>query len=117
MEADPTERTPMNDSPVVAFDLLTTQLLNDPDLDVSLTATGLHVRGRLFAYVDAGSLVVDLPEARAADLVGRDVAAPVAAGRAEPKGAWVSIDDSDDWPELAAEAHQFVGEPAVGKDS
>lgn len=103
--------------PVVSYDLLTTQLLQDPDLDVSETATGLHVRGTLFAYLDDGELVVDLPEARARDLVGREVAAPVAAGRAEAKGAWVSIADAEDWPELAAEAHQFVGEPAVGMDS
>ena len=40
-----------------------------------------------------------------------------AAGRSEAKRAWVRITDSQDWPELAAEAHQFVGEPAVGKDS
>ncbi|MEY9852898.1 hypothetical protein ABH923_002576 [Leifsonia sp. EB41] len=103
--------------PVVSYDLLTTQLLQDPDLDVSETATGLHVRGALFAYLDDGELVVDLPEARARDLVGREVAAPVAAGRAEAKGVWVSVADADDWPELAAEAHQFVGEPAVGMDS
>jgi hypothetical protein len=107
----------MTDSPVVAFDLLTTQLLDDPDLDVSVTATGLHVRGRLFAYLDDDALVVDLPRSRAADLVGRGVASPVAAGRAEPKGAWVAVADTEDWPELASEAHQFVGEPAVGMDS
>lgn len=107
----------MTDNPVVAFDLLTTQLLDDPDLDVSLTVTGLHVRGRLFAYLDDDVLVVDLPRARAADLVGRGVASPVAAGRAEPKGDWVGVADAEDWPELAAEAHQFVGEPAVGMDS
>ena len=46
--------------PVVSYDLLTTQLLQDPDLDVSETATGLHVRGTLFAYLDDGELVVDL---------------------------------------------------------
>lgn len=72
----------MTDSPDVAFDLLSTQLLNDPDLDVSLTATGLHVRGRLFAYLDDDALVADLPRARAVDLVGRGVAS--AAPRAGP---------------------------------
>lgn len=107
----------MTDSPVVAFDLLSTQLLDDPDLDVSVTVTGLHVRGRLFAYLDDDALVVDLPRSRAADLVGREVASTVAAARAEPKGDWVAIADTEDWPELASEAHQFVGEPAVGMDS
>ncbi|MCI0157984.1 hypothetical protein KNO15_14890 [Leifsonia shinshuensis] len=107
----------MTDRPDVAFDLLSTQLLNDPDLDVSLTVTGLHVRGRLFAYLDDDALVTDLPPSRAADLVGRGVASAVAAGRAEPKGAWVAVSEAEDWPELAGEAHQFVGEPAVGMDS
>lgn len=107
----------MSDDPVVSYELLTTQLLQDPDLDVSLTATGLHVHGRLFAYLVADALVVDLPRGRVDDLVERAVAVPVAEGRAEPQGAWVAIADSEDWPELAAEAHQFVGEPAVGMDS
>ena len=107
----------MTDSPVASFELLAAGLLEDPDLDVSVTATGLHVHGRLFAYLDGTELAIDLPEDRAADLVGRDVATPVAAGRSEAKGAWERIADAEDWPELASEAHQFVGEPAVGKES
>lgn len=107
----------MTDSPVAAFELLAAQLLEDPDLDVSVTATGLHVRGRLFAYLDGIELAVDLPVERANDLVGRGVAQAVAAGRSEPKGAWVRVADAEDWPELASESHQFVGEPAVGMDS
>lgn len=107
----------MTDSPVPSFELLAAQLLEDPDLDVSVTATGLHVHGRLFAYLDGAELAVDLPPQRADDLVERGVATVVAAGRSEAKGSWVRITDSQDWPELAAEAHQFVGEPAVGKDS
>jgi hypothetical protein len=107
----------MTDSPVPSFELLAAQLLEDPDLDVSVTATGLHVHGRLFAYLDGTDLVVDLPTGRAEDLVGREVASSVAAGRSEAKGSWVRIADTEDWPELASESHQFVGEPAVGHDS
>ncbi|WP_285115039.1 hypothetical protein [Leifsonia sp. fls2-241-R2A-40a] len=107
----------MTDSPVPSFELLAAGLLEDPDLDVSVTATGLHVHGRLFAYLDGTDLVLDLPQDRAADLIGREVAAPVAAGRSEAKGTWVRIADAEDWPELASESHQFVGEPAVGKES
>ncbi|GIT81306.1 hypothetical protein LLS1_29750 [Leifsonia sp. LS1] len=107
----------MTDSPTTAFDLLTTRLLQDPDLDVSATATGLHVHDRLFAYLDRDELVVDLPRERAADLVGRGIATTVPAARAEAAGAWVRIADAEDWPELADEAHRFVGEPAVGMDS
>ena len=107
----------MSDSPVPSFEVLAAQLLEDPDLDVSVTATGLHVHGRLFAYLDGAELALDLPEDRANDLVGRGVATAVPAGRSEPKGAWVRIADAEDWPELASEAHQFVGEPAVGRES
>lgn len=99
------------------FESVAEELLRDPDDDVSLTSTGLHVHDRLFAYQDGEGLVVDLPPRRAEDLVGREVAQPVAAGRAEPRGAWVRIGDPEDWPELASEAHQFVGEPAVGRES
>lgn len=107
----------MSDSPVPAFELLAAQLLEDPDLDVTVTATGLHVHGRLFAYLDGAELALDLPAQRATDLVGREVASSIPAGRSEPKGAWVRIADVEDWSELASEAHQFVGEPAVGKES
>jgi hypothetical protein len=107
----------MTDSPAPLFQLLAAQLLEDPDLDVSVTATGLHVHGRLFAYQDGTDLVLDLPAGRANDLVEREVATPVPAGRSDAKGSWVRISDPEDWPELASESHQFVGEPAVGKDS
>ncbi|WP_374009109.1 hypothetical protein [Leifsonia sp. LS-T14] len=107
----------MTDSPVPSFELLAAGLLEDPDLDVSVTATGLHVHGRLFAYLDGTELAIDLPKDRAADLVSRGVATPVPAGRSEAKGAWVRIADAEDWPELASESHQFVGEPAVGRES
>ncbi|MGO4535046.1 hypothetical protein [Leifsonia sp. 2MCAF36] len=107
----------MTDSPVPSFELLAAGLLEDPDLDVTVTATGLHVHGRLFAYLDGTELALDLPQQRAEDLIGRGVATAVPAGRSEAKGAWVRIADAQDWPELASEAHQFVGEPAVGKDS
>lgn len=107
----------MSDSPVPSFELLAAQLLEDPDLDVSVTATGLHVHGRLFAYLDGTELALDLPKDRAEDLVERGVASAVPAGRSEPKGAWVRIADQEDWPELASESHQFVGEPAVGRES
>jgi hypothetical protein len=107
----------MTDSTAPSFQLIAAELLQDPDDDVSVTSTGLHVHGRLFAYQDGAGLVVDLPQDRADDLIGREVAVPVAEGRAEPRGAWVAIADAEDWAELAGEAHQFVGEPPVGKQS
>lgn len=104
-------------SPNVAFDLLATRLLEDPDDDVVATEKGLHVHGRLFAFLDGDALVVDLPAARALDLVDRGVATAASGGAVDARGAWVGIADLADWPELAAEAHQFVGEPPVGRES
>jgi hypothetical protein len=100
------------------FDLVKGELLADPDGDVVDASEGLTVHGALFAYEsEEGRLVVDLSHARAADLVQRGVAQHAEAGTTAPKGVWVSIEDPEDWLELAGEAHQFVGEPAVGRQS
>ena len=94
-----------------------TALLADPDDDVRSTDLGLIVNGSVFACRgDGGDLVVDLPEGRARDLVERGIGREHAT-ELHPKGAWVLIDDPEDWQELASEAHAFVGEPEVGRDS
>ncbi|MFB2555639.1 hypothetical protein [Herbiconiux liangxiaofengii] len=99
-----------------AFDDLSRALLADPDDDVSVEGQTLLVKGVAFAVVVGDDLVVDLPAARAADLIGRDEARG-AEGPAPAKGRWVAVADRQNWGELASEAHQFVGEPAVGGDS
>jgi hypothetical protein len=100
-----------------AFDLVKGELLADPDDDVVDGPEGLTVKGALFAFEpEEGRVVVDLPEQRAADLIERGVAEP-AETDTPAKGRWVAVTDSEDWLELATEAHQFVGEPAVGRDS
>lgn len=89
-----------------AFETLATQLLDDPDRDVSRSGDTLTVHGRVFAALGGDSLLVQLPGARADDLIARGMAAvaegPVAAA---PAARWVSVTDQEDWPELAAEAH------------
>jgi hypothetical protein len=107
----------MTDTTGLAFVELATTLLQDPDDDVVMTERGLHVHGKLFAFLDDDALVVDLPAARALDLTDRGIAAPASGGVVEARGSWVRVDDVEDWPELASESHQFVGEPAVGRDS
>ena len=100
-----------------AFDLVKGELLADPDHDVVDGPEGLTVKGALFAYEpEEGRLVVDLPKQRAADLIARGVATDATADT-PAKGQWVSVTEQDDWLELTSEAHQFVGEPAVGRDS
>ncbi|MFF1632466.1 hypothetical protein [Leifsonia sp. NPDC058248] len=107
----------MSEQADLAFETLTNQLLLDPDDDVTVNSAGLHVHGRLFAFRDGDALFVDLPAERAADLISRGIASRASGDEGAPRGAWVRIADPEDWPELASESHQFVGEPAVGKQS
>src|SRR5438874_1788309 len=106
----------MTDAADNAFTDLAFALREDPDHDVTVEPGRLLVHGRVFARLDGEALVVDLAQARADDLVTRGIAA-AASGDPAPSGAWVAITDTEDWTELATEAHQFVGEPAVGRDS
>lgn len=99
----------MSDLTTAAYDELVLTLGQDEDADVTVTDDGLLARGRRFAFLDDDRLVVKLPDARAADLIARRVVG----GHAEGAG-WVSVSNIELWQELGAEAHAFVGEPAVG---
>jgi hypothetical protein len=83
---------------------------------VSETEDGLVVHGRLFAFLEGDDLVVEVGPARANDLVERGIAEPFTSeGHASRK--WIRVADQQLWPELAREAHEFVGEPPVGGES
>lgn len=84
--------------------------------DVTVAPEGLLVHGRLFAFLEGDDLVVEVPPARANDLVERGVAARFAAEGRSLRN-WVRVSDPQLWPELAREAHEFVGEPPVGGQS
>jgi hypothetical protein len=87
------------------------------DIDeVAETAEGLLVNGRLFAFLEEDDLVVELPFARANDLVERGIAVRFTT-EGDSSRNWVRVNDQQLWQELAHEAHEFVGEPAVGGDS
>jgi hypothetical protein len=99
-----------------AFDLLAEQLREDPDDDVEVTDEGLRVHGALFAFLDGSDLIVCLPEARARDLEARGIAR-VCRGEVGGGDHWVTVTERELWSELADEAHTFVGEPPVGRQS
>jgi hypothetical protein len=107
----------MSDQAAAAYDGLTTHLLADPDVDVDVTPDGLLVKGTLFAFLDGDELVVELPEARAADLVARGQARQFVGSNGESSASWVRVSDWELWFELGSEAHDFVGEPPVGRQS
>ncbi len=83
---------------------------------VAATPDGLLVHGKLFAFLEGDDLVVELPEARSADLRTRGVASAFRAA-GHPLREWVRVSDLQLWPELARESHEFVGEPPVGGQS
>jgi hypothetical protein len=87
---------------------------------VTIDEDGLHVHGNLFAFLDGDDLVVDLPAARSSDLAQRGVAKHYKIPADKGGGAsrdWVRVHDLSFWSELTREAHEYVGEPAVGGDS
>ena len=99
------------------YDAVTRELLLDEDYDVDLTPDGVLVHGRLFAFLDGDDLVVELPAARSADLRERRVAVPFRGEQGGPSRNWVRVSDRELWSELAREAHTFMGEPPVGRES
>ena len=104
----------MTSSRNTSYDDLALSLLNDAEADVTLRDGKLTVRGEIFASLaHDGSLLVHLPERRAADLIARRVAA-LAHVRDSVAGVWVKVGDVEDWAELAGEAHKFVGAPPTG---
>ena len=99
------------------YDAVTRELLLDEDYDVDLTPDGVLVHGKLFAFLDGDDLVVELPEARSADLRERGIAVPFHSTRGGDSRNWVRVSDRELWSELAREAHTYVGEPPVGRQS
>jgi len=99
------------------YDAVANELLEDADYDVDATPDGLLVKGKLFAFLDGGELVVDLPEARSSDLQQRGIVVPFHSTRGGDSRTWVRVADRELWSELAREAHEFVGEPRVGRQS
>jgi hypothetical protein len=74
-------------------------------------ASALKVRGKIFAMVSQGSLVVKLPSPRVQELIAAGVGAPFDAGKGRPMKEWVRIDPKRGrrWAQLAQEARTFVG--------
>ena len=99
------------------YDAVTRELLMDEDYDVDLTPDGLLVHAKLFAFLDGDDLIVELSEARSADLRTRGVAEPFSGAHGGPSRNWVRVSDRQLWSELAREAHTYVGEPPVGRQS
>jgi hypothetical protein len=69
----------------------------------------LKVRGRIFAMLVRGSLVVKLPKERVAGLVADRTGTPFDAGKGRPMKEWIVVRPGRaSWIELSREAHRFV---------
>lgn len=107
---------PTNEEDRLAYGALAQAMLRDEHLDVDVTPEGFRVRGKLFAFLDGSDLVIDLPEARVTDLQSRGVAESFeVVGHVNRN--WVRVRERGLWPEMAREAHRYVGHPAVGGES
>jgi len=81
------------------------------------SSPGRRVDGRIFAMLVRGELVVKVPRQRVDDLIASGSARWFDAGKGRPMREWASITTAgaDAWPELVAEAYEFVG--SIGRPS
>lgn len=74
-------------------------------------SSALRVRGRIFAMVSRGRLVLKLPADRVSALIDSGDGETYDAGKGRPLKEWVSLAPGrqDKWLGLATEALKFVG--------
>jgi hypothetical protein len=97
------------------FARLVRALADEPGVEVGGGRRGfgsrtLQVRGRIFAMVSHGRLVLKLPRERVAGLIAAGAGGPFDAGKGKPLAEWLALGDADDatWRNLAREAADFV---------
>src|SRR5687768_9383994 len=75
------------------------------------SAPGLRIRGKIFAMLVKGELVVKLPKDRVDELTASGAATQFDPGHGRLMKEWASVsaDSAEDWERLAGEALQFVG--------
>lgn len=95
------------------FEQLASRFISRPDVTQGTgfgSSPGLRVRGKIFAMLVGGGLVVKLPKDRVDELVATGVAARFDSGRGRVMKEWatVPIGRVADWERLAVEAFAFV---------
>jgi hypothetical protein len=109
--------SPVGDGSIeTRFAILVAALADEPGVELATGRRGfgrgtLQVRGRIFAMISGGRLVLKLPKDRVAELVATGTGAPFDAGKGRPLAEWVAVIDADDasWSDLARVAAAFVG--------
>ena len=71
------------------------------------STVGWRRGGKVFAFVGrSGELMVKLPEARVAELIGNDAGMPMTVGTRTMR-EWVRIPVDAEWASIVVEAHAF----------
>jgi len=102
-------------SPEERFEELVVTLAQEPHITPPEGSRGfgshaLRVRGKIFAMVVRGHLVVKLPKSRVDMLVDSGDGVRFDANKGKPMKEWLNLDASSDldWEQLAREALAFV---------
>jgi hypothetical protein len=101
------------------FDKLVGELAGVPGVERPLPAgagsrgfgsSALRIRGRIFAMVSHGRLVLKMPAGRVSALIADGTGGPFDAGKGRPMREWVSLAPGTEaaWLDLATEALEFV---------
>ena len=95
------------------FEKVVAALEREPDTGMArmFGAGGLSTRGKYFAMLYKGRLVVKLPRGRVDELVSAGEGERFDPGHGRLMKEWISLgeDSSIDWLKLSREAHAFVG--------
>jgi hypothetical protein len=96
------------------FEGLAARFLADPTVTKGTgfgSSPGLRIRGKIFAMLVRGKLVVKLPKARVDQLVASGTGGRFDPGHGRLMKEWatVDLDGTEDWERLADEALEFVG--------
>ena len=102
-------------TPDERFERLVDEMSAQPDVSPPTGGQGfggsaLTCRGKIFAMLVRGQLVVKLPKARVDALIADGTGTPFDANKGRPMKEWVGLapTSSLDWSDLAAEALAFV---------
>jgi hypothetical protein len=95
-----------------AFEAIAATLLPEPDVEEGTgfgTNPGLRVRGKIFAILHDGELVLKLPADRCTELVEAGRGRAFEIGRRKMR-EWISLGEVDEqeWLRLAREARAYV---------
>jgi TfoX/Sxy family transcriptional regulator of competence genes len=95
------------------FAEIVTALEREPDTGMArmFGAGGLATRGKYFAMLYKGRLVVKLPRERVDELVSAGEGEHWDPGHGRRMKEWLAVDENSsiDWLKLSREAHAFVG--------